>query len=129
VVAAALHPAVQSDGLADEPLVVFFADLVLNSQQFIVPSLLDLFRHIVGQQFGGLGTSPLAVFEDEAVFKAALLEQSDRGLKLFVRLPAEADDEVAGDRRAIAEHAFDSLHHFEVVFDRVATLHPLEHGI
>ena len=48
--------------------------------------------------------------------------------KVLVGLAAEADDEVAGDRR-VGQPLADAGVHLAVVLDRVAALHPLQHVV
>ena len=105
-------------------LVVFLADRVLQGQQLVVPPPLDLLRHVVGVELGGLGARPRAVLEDEAVLEPRLADQLDRLLEIVLRLAAKADDEVAGHRRR-GNVCADPGEHLAIFFDRVAALHPL----
>lgn len=56
---------------AEKLLIVFFADLVLDRKQFVVASLFDVVRYVVGQVIGRFGSGPFAVLENKAVLEAA----------------------------------------------------------
>ncbi|SVD36993.1 uncharacterized protein METZ01_LOCUS389847, partial [marine metagenome] len=56
-------------GLSHESLVLLLANLVLDFQQQVVASLLDIVGDIIGQLLHGLGPLSLAVLEDETVLE------------------------------------------------------------
>src|SRR4051812_49032373 len=109
--------------LADEGLIVGFADFVLKGEEFVVAVAFDFVRDIVGKELGAFGAGAFAVFEDEAVFEAALADEVHRELELGVGLAAEADDEVTADSNT-GHPLLRSNDHLAIVFDRVAALHP-----
>ena len=116
------------DLAAEEGVVVFFADLVLEGEQFVVAAAFDFVGDVVGVQIGALGAGAFAVLEDETVFETRLADEVHRELELVFGFAAEADDEIArhGDvRNPLAGTG----EHFAIVFHRVAALHALEHGV
>ena len=83
---------------ANQRLVVLKADGVLDGQQLVVPKTFDVRRYIVWQQFGGLRSRPLAVFEDETVLEPTFPDQSDRLLIVLLGLSTKPDNKIAGNR-------------------------------
>ena len=86
-------------GSPQKSLIVFFANLVLDSQQFVVATFFDLFRDVVGVAFGSHRAWSLAVLEDKAVFEAEFTNDIASLLELLLGFAAETDDKVAADCR------------------------------
>ena len=113
---------------ADELVDIFFADLVLHRQQFIVAAAFHVFRHVVGPHFGSFGARPLAVFENEAVFEPRLADQVHRLLKIVFGFAAKADDKIAG-HGGVRNSGANARHHFAIIFHRVPALHSLQNCV
>src|SRR5690606_11993825 len=110
---------------SNEFCVVLATDFVLQSEQLIVPSFLDLLRNIIFVESKGFCAGARAVFEDEAVLEAKLTHSIQTLLESRFCLLTEADDEIAGDG-AIGEILPDTSHHFTIVCDGITPFHQLE---
>jgi len=113
------------DTSADEFGVVFFGDAILEFKHVLVAAAFDIVGDVIGEQFVGFGSGARAVFEDEAVFEAAVANELQAFFEAGFRFSAEANDEVAGDG-AVRDEFADAVHHFAVVFDGVAAFHAFE---
>jgi hypothetical protein len=110
---------------ADEFGVVFFGDAILEFEHFLVAAAFDIVGDVIGEEFVGFGTGAGAVFEDKAVFEAAVSDELHAFFEAGFGFAAEAYDEVAGDG-AVGDEFADAEHHFAVVFDGVAAFHAFE---
>ncbi len=101
------------DGLADEFVIEFHADAVLDSEEIVVAGAFDVFGDVVGVAFDGEGAGAWGVFEDEAVFVAGFFEEVFGGVEVFVGFGGEADDHVAGELD-VGDDAACAVEEFEV---------------
>ncbi len=110
---------------ADKFGIVFFGNAVLEFEHFVVATAFDVFGDVIRVEFVGFGTAAGAVFEDEAVFEAAVTDELHAFFEAVFGFAAEADNEVTGD--GTVGHKFaDSVHHFAVFFDGVTAFHAFE---
>ena len=116
-------------GLTEKLLIVLFADFVLNVQQFVVASLLNLKRNVIRHSLSRLGSWAFAILKDETVFETAFFDQFHRFLKFIFGFTREPNDKVARNRSGIAERFIDPCHHVAIIGDRVASFHPLQNRI
>ena len=116
------------DLLAEELLVVLFADRVLDRQQLIVAPPFDLVGHVVREMLRPFGPGPFAVLKNKTVFETLLSHQVAGQLKIFLGLAAEADDKVARHGR-VGQPLANAIHHHQIFFDRVAPFHALQQPI
>ena len=85
--------------LTNQFQIVLFGDRILDSQQFVVAPDLCFSRNVIRQVFPGLGSRPNTVLENEAVFESTTFHQAYGLLEVILGFTAEADDEIAADRR------------------------------
>ena len=114
--------------VADKGQIVFHTDGVLNGEEVVIAAFFGFFRNVVRIKIMRLGAATGAVFEDEAVFEAASLDQSDGLFEGFFGLSTEPDNEVAGDSTA-GNCLVNSGHHFVVLGDGVEAFHAFKHFV
>jgi len=84
------------DGLADHRPVIGRRCFLLNREQIIVTATLHVFGNVIGVPIDRDGPRSRGVFEDEAVLKAAVFDELNRGGEIFIGFGRESHNEIAG---------------------------------
>ena len=110
---------------ADERLVVFLADRVLDRQQLVVATASSPPRARRRETVATLLVPGRSLYLKMKLFlNRDSRTRSTVCCKILLGLAAKADDEIAGHRR-VGNRRANARQHLAIFFDRVAALHPL----